>query len=84
MFTVILGLALLVSLTDPRARYAAMCILQIGNFVTSPLMASLLVNNSPNPGHRAIALSVNGWGNVGGIIGGASHHALAEPRTLTR
>jgi len=80
--TVILGLILAVALTGPKARYAALCILQIGNFATGPLGASLLTNNTPNPGHRAMALSVNGWSNVGGIIGGQLFRAQFAPRYL--
>ena len=68
----ILGLILTIALKDPKARYAALCILQIGNFSVIPLATTVLANNTPNPGHRALALAINGMGNLSGIIGGVS------------
>ena len=47
--TVIIGLILAVTIENPGGRYAAMCILQIGNFATAPLMVALLSQNTPVP-----------------------------------
>ncbi|KAK7733482.1 hypothetical protein SLS57_000497 [Botryosphaeria dothidea] len=49
-------------------RYIALCILLSGTFIASPLTVAWLTNNFPAPGKRAIALGVNGWGNVAGVF----------------
>ncbi|EOD49148.1 putative high-affinity nicotinic acid transporter protein [Neofusicoccum parvum UCRNP2] len=48
-------------------RYLALCVLLAGTFIASPLTVAWLTNNFPAPGKRAIALGVNGWGNVAGV-----------------
>jgi len=77
---VILGLVLVGQLTAPRARYAALCILQIGNFATSPILVALLANNTPRPGHRALIIAVNGMGNISGVAGSELFRAKYAPR----
>ncbi|OMP87004.1 putative transporter C11D3.18C [Diplodia seriata] len=49
-------------------RYLALCILLSGTFIASPLTVAWLTNNLPAPGKRAIALGINGWGNVAGVL----------------
>ncbi|KAK0640290.1 putative transporter [Lasiodiplodia hormozganensis] len=49
-------------------RYLALCILLSGTFIASPLTVAWLTNNFPAPGKRAIALGLNGWGNVAGVL----------------
>jgi MFS family permease len=50
------------------ARYAALCILLAGSFVASPLTVAWISGNVLAPGKRAVALGINGWGNLAGVI----------------
>ncbi|KAF2091940.1 MFS general substrate transporter [Saccharata proteae CBS 121410] len=50
------------------AKYMALCVLLSGTFIASPLTVAWLTNNIPSPGRRAMALGINGWGNVAGVI----------------
>ena len=70
--TVIVGLVMVVKIPNTHGRYAGLCILQIGNWACQPLMVTLLANNTPNHGHRALALALNGSNNLSGVIGGVS------------
>ncbi|OJD28836.1 mfs general substrate transporter [Diplodia corticola] len=57
-------------------RYLALCVLLSGTFIASPLTVAWLTNNLPQPGKRALALGLNGWGNVAGVVASA----LFSPR----
>lgn len=57
-------------------RYLALNLLLAGTFIASPLTVAWLTNNFPSPGKRAIALGLNGWGNVAGVVASA----LFSPR----
>lgn len=54
--------------TVPALRYVALCVLLSGTFIASPLTVVWLTNNIPNPGKRAMALGINGWGNLAGVF----------------
>lgn len=54
---------------NSKGRYAALCILQIGNYAASPLTIAWLAGNTPSPGKRALVIGFNGWGNLAGVIG---------------
>jgi MFS family permease len=75
---VILGLILVFVIKSPHGRYAALCIMQIGNFATAPIIVAILANNTPRPGHRAMIFSINSMGNVGGIISAVSFQVVSD------
>jgi nitrate/nitrite transporter NarK len=68
---VIIGLILAFSLPleNSSARYGGIIILLSGTFIAAPITVAWLAGNTPEPGKRAIVLGINGWGNLGGIIG---------------
>lgn len=41
--------------------------MNIGNYATTPLVASSLLNNTPRPGARAVMIAIQGWGNLAGV-----------------
>lgn len=41
----------------------------MGTFVAAPITVAWLSQNTPEPGKRTFVLGINGWGNLGGIIG---------------
>jgi len=63
------GLVMVSNIKSSQARYAALCILQIGSYSAPPLTLAWLANNTPAPGKRALVLGLNGWGNLAGVIG---------------
>lgn len=68
---VLIGLitAIALPLSNTGGRYAGLCILLAGTFISSPLTVAWLSGNTPEPGMRTIVLGINGYGNLGGIIG---------------
>lgn len=64
------GLAGILLTTSLAGKYVALCVLLFGSYVTPPLTAAWLSNNSRSPNKRALVLGVNGWGNLAGVIGG--------------
>ncbi|KAI5777989.1 major facilitator superfamily domain-containing protein [Geopyxis carbonaria] len=52
------------------ARYLALCIVLAGSFIASPLTVAWLSGNIEAPGKRAVALGINGWGNLAGVVAG--------------
>ena len=68
---VLVGLVMAFSLplTNPAARYGGIVVLLSGTFIAAPITVAWLAGNTPEPGKRAIVLGINGWGNLGGIIG---------------
>lgn len=75
---VILGLILVFVIKSPHGRYAALCIMQIGNFATAPIIVAILANNTPRPGHRAMIFAINSTGNLGGIISAVSLRMVSD------
>lgn len=71
LLLVLVGLimAFSIPLTDTAARYGGIIVLLSGTFIASPITVAWLSGNTPEPGKRAIVLGINGWGNLGGIIG---------------
>ena len=63
-------LALLLPESWTTARYAGLCVLLAGSYIASPLTVAWLTNNVRAPGKRAVALGINGWGNLAGVIAG--------------
>ncbi|KAI5856869.1 major facilitator superfamily domain-containing protein [Tricharina praecox] len=63
-------LALLLPPAYLTARYLALCILLAGSFIASPLTVAWISGNIRAPGKRAIALGINGWGNLAGVVAG--------------
>ncbi|KAK7521129.1 major facilitator superfamily domain-containing protein [Phyllosticta citriasiana] len=57
--------------TAELLRYISLNVLLAGTFIASPLTVTWLTNNFPSPGKRALALGINGWGNVAGVIASA-------------
>lgn len=49
-------------------RYAGLCVLLAGSFISSPLTVAWLSNNIPDPAVRVIVLGINGWGNIAGVF----------------
>jgi len=68
---VIIGmiLAIVLPLSDVQARYGGIVVLLSGTFVAAPITVAWLAGNTPEPGKRTFVLGINGWGNLGGIIG---------------
>jgi hypothetical protein len=60
------------NIESAKARYGALCILQIGAYSAPPLTTAWLANNTPAPGKRTLILGLNGWGNLAGVIGSVS------------
>ncbi|EJT98502.1 MFS transporter [Dacryopinax primogenitus] len=68
---VIIGLALAIGipLENTKGRYGGLIILLMGTFVSTPITTAWIAGNTPEPGKRTVVLAINGWGNIGGIIG---------------
>ncbi|KAA8911664.1 major facilitator superfamily domain-containing protein [Sphaerosporella brunnea] len=66
----LLGLlsALALPLEYVTARYFSLCILLAGSFIASPLTVAWISGNIREPGKRAVALGINGWGNLAGVV----------------
>lgn len=67
----IIGLIMTITLPleNSAARYGGLLILIAGSFIGSPLQIAWLAGNTPEPGQRTVALGINGWGAVAGLIG---------------
>ncbi|UKZ83338.1 hypothetical protein TrVFT333_011146 [Trichoderma virens FT-333] len=65
----IIGLILTVTVKASGGRYAGLCILLFGCYVSAPLTVAWLSGNTPEPGKRTLILGANGFGNLAGIIG---------------
>ncbi|CAI6335791.1 unnamed protein product [Periconia digitata] len=71
LLLVIIGLimAFSIPISSPAARYGGIIILLSGTFIAAPITVAWLAGNTPEPGKRAVVLGINGFGNLGGIIG---------------
>ncbi|PTB38215.1 hypothetical protein M441DRAFT_147051 [Trichoderma asperellum CBS 433.97] len=65
----IIGLILTVTVKASGGKYAGLCILLFGCYVSAPLTVAWLSGNTPEPGKRTLILGANGFGNLAGIIG---------------
>lgn len=65
----LVGLIITVTAPTHGSKYAGLCILTFGSYVSAPLTVAWLSGNTPEPGKRALVLGVNGFGNLSGVIG---------------
>ena len=75
----IVGLVVLVTVPSNKGKYAGLCVFLAGSYVSSPLTAAWLSGNTPEPGKRSLVLRVNGFGNLGGVIGSQLFRAKYAP-----
>ncbi|KAE9382118.1 MFS general substrate transporter [Stipitochalara longipes BDJ] len=78
----LVGLIITVTVSHQQSRYAGLCILTFGSYVSAPLTAAWLSGNTPEPGKRSLVLGVNGFGNLAGIIGSELFQDKYAPRYL--
>ena len=79
----LLGLIITVTAHAHGAKYAGLCILLFGSYVSAPLTVAWLSGNTPEPGKRALVLGVNGFGNLAGVIGAQLFRESYAPEYLT-
>ncbi|KAH7161605.1 major facilitator superfamily domain-containing protein [Dactylonectria macrodidyma] len=75
----IVSLVLVVTVTSCTGKYVALCILLSGIYVSAPLTVAWLSGNTPEPGKRSLVLGVNGFGNLGGVIGAQLYRSRFAP-----
>lgn len=75
----IMGLILTVTLSSATSKYISLCVLLSGIYVSAPLTVAWLSGNTPEPGKRALVLGVNGFGNLGGVIGAQLYRQRFSP-----
>jgi MFS transporter, ACS family, DAL5 transporter family protein len=63
----------------PGVRYIFLCILLSGTYPASPLTIAWFTGNFPEAGKRSIALGINGWGNLAGVIASMLFHPKFGP-----
>jgi len=78
----LIGLIITVTVSHNPSRYAGLCILTFGSYVSAPLTAAWLSGNTPEPGKRSLVLGFNGFGNLAGIIGSELFQSKYAPRYL--
>jgi predicted MFS family arabinose efflux permease len=78
----LVGLIITVTAHSHGAKYAGLCILLFGSYVSAPLTVAWLSGNTPEPGKRALVLGVNGFGNLSGVIGAQLFRASYAPGYL--
>lgn len=75
----VVGLILTVTISSSTGKYISLCILLFGSYVSAPLTVAWLSGNTPEPGKRALVLGVNGFGNLGGVIGAQLYRKKFSP-----
>lgn len=75
----VVGLILTVTVGSNGGKYAGLCILLFGCYVSAPLTVAWLAGNTPEPGKRTLILGVNGFGNLAGVIGAQVYDAKYGP-----
>ncbi|OAP55133.1 hypothetical protein AYL99_10833 [Fonsecaea erecta] len=78
----LVGLIITVTVQGNGGKYAGLCILLFGSYVSAPLTVAWLSGNTPEPGKRALVLGVNGFGNLSGVIGSQLFRASYAPKYL--
>jgi hypothetical protein len=78
----VIGLIITVTASAHGAKYAGLCILLFGSYVSAPLTAVWLSGNTPEPGKRSLVLGINGFGNLAGIIGSELFRKTYAPKYL--
>ncbi|KAI1848845.1 hypothetical protein JX266_005273 [Neoarthrinium moseri] len=64
-----IGLVTVFLANSSRAKYAGLCVFLFGSYISTPLTAAWLIDNTPEPGKRSLVLGMNGFGNLAGVIG---------------
>jgi hypothetical protein len=75
----LVGLIITVTAKTHGAKYAGLCILLFGSYISAPLTVAWLSGNTPEPGKRALVLGVNGFGNLSGVIGSRMSSCYLPP-----
>ncbi|KPM38010.1 hypothetical protein AK830_g8568 [Neonectria ditissima] len=75
----IIGLILTVTISSSTGRYISLCVLLSGIYISAPLTVAWLSGNTPEPGKRSLVLGVNGFGNLGGVIGAQLYRPRFAP-----
>ncbi|KAG9256930.1 major facilitator superfamily transporter [Emericellopsis atlantica] len=75
----LVGLVITVAVRSHGGKYAGLCILLFGSYVSAPLTVAWLSGNTPEPGKRALVLGVNGFGNLAGVIGAQLYRPKYKP-----
>ncbi|CAH0046229.1 unnamed protein product [Clonostachys solani] len=75
----VIGLIIAATVNANGAKYAGLCILLFGCYVSAPLTVAWLSGNTPEPGKRTIILGINGFGNLAGVIGSQVYDAKYGP-----
>ncbi|KAH7347054.1 major facilitator superfamily domain-containing protein [Pyrenochaeta sp. MPI-SDFR-AT-0127] len=82
IFIALIGLVVTVNISTSGGKYAGLCILLFGSYVSAPLTVAWLSGNTPEPGKRSLVLGVNGYGNLAGVIGSQLYRHKYAPRYL--
>ncbi|KAK7428742.1 hypothetical protein QQZ08_004667 [Neonectria magnoliae] len=75
----IAGLVLTVTVPSCTGKYISLCVLLSGIYVSAPLTVAWLSGNTPEPGKRSLVLGINGFGNLGGVIGAQLYRPRFAP-----
>ncbi|OIW26182.1 MFS general substrate transporter [Coniochaeta ligniaria NRRL 30616] len=75
----LIGLIVTVTAQTQGGKYAGLCVLLFGCYVSAPLTIAWLAGNTPEPGKRSLVLGVNGFGNLAGVIGSQVYSAKYAP-----
>lgn len=75
----LIGLIVTVTVNHNGGKYAGLCVLLFGSYVSAPLTVAWLSGNTPEPGMRALVLGVNGFGNFAGVIGSQLYQSKYSP-----
>ncbi|KAF2848512.1 major facilitator superfamily transporter [Plenodomus tracheiphilus IPT5] len=78
----LVGLIITVTVQSSQGKYAGLCILLFGSYISAPLTVAWLSGNNPEPGKRSLVLGVNGFGNLAGVIGSQLYKHKYAPRYL--
>ncbi|KAF1916577.1 major facilitator superfamily transporter [Ampelomyces quisqualis] len=78
----LVGLIVTVICQTSRAKYVGLCVLLFGSYIAAPLTVAWLSGNTPEPGKRSLVLGVNGFGNLGGVIGSQLYKKRYAPKYL--
>ncbi|OAL57474.1 MFS general substrate transporter [Pyrenochaeta sp. DS3sAY3a] len=82
VFIALIGLIITVTATTSSTKYAGLCILLFGSYISAPLTVAWLSGNTPEPGKRSLVLGVNGFGNLAGVIGSQLYKQKYAPKYL--
>jgi hypothetical protein len=79
LFICLIGLIVTVTVSSNGGKYAGLCVLTFGSYISAPLTVVWLSGNTPEPGMRALVLGVNGFGNFAGVIGSQLYQSKYSP-----